>query len=88
MANTDFMFVAIDEDAFFPLVVAPTMEDLKAALDERYDGDERNKCLGFTPYKFPDVYEGFYEYEYYDHSGMDHKDTIKVYSIDYYKQTK
>ena len=77
-----------------PILTAHTQNDLKAGLDEYYG--ESSNCLGFTYYdsKYPDEYEGYYEYEYSMwHSDRDDKPTIyndivKVYGIDFYPTTK
>ena len=87
-------YVAIDaeEGSHKPIMSASTFEDLKLGLDAYYGDSE---CLGFTPYqsKYPDEYEGYYQYKVkMIHSGRDEKvteyiDTVKVYCIEYYPHT-
>ncbi len=84
-------YLAVDSDENIPLTTASTFGDLRLALDEWYGigKDETAKCLGFIPYqtKYPDAYEGYYEYEFLFRDEI-MKDKVKVYCLDYYPHTK
>lgn len=84
-------YVAVDEEKII-LLTASTFDDLKLGLDDYYGVDTTDrtaKCLGFTPYqtKYPDYYEGYYEYEFMFGNEI-HKDRVNVYCVDYYPHTK
>ena len=87
-------YIAIDSDGNKPITSASSFEDLRKALDDYYAvGTGESKCLGFFPYdsKYPDEYEGYYEYEskriVWEELHLE-KDTIKVYCIEYYPYTE
>ena len=79
-------YVALNEYGK-PILSASTFDDLKLGLDDYYGVE--SKCLGFTPYqtKYPDEYEGYYEYEYLFGNELT-KDVVKVYCVEYYPHTK
>jgi len=68
-----------------PIVTAHTFDDLKLGIDE-YFGDGKDH-LEWIPYdsKYPDDYEGHFKYE--DDNGGD-VETVKVYCVDFYPETK
>jgi hypothetical protein len=68
-----------------PIVTAHTFDDLKSGIDE-YFGDGKDH-LEWIPYdsKYPDDYEGHFKYE--DDNGGD-VETVKVYCVDFYPETK
>ena len=87
-------YVALDKDGNKPIMTANTFENLLKGLNDHYGigKDEGAECLGFRPYntKYPDDYEGYYEYKYsmkvYDIS-VEYIDQIKVYCVDYHPRT-
>ena len=87
------VYVAVTEFGK-PILTAYTQEDLKAGLDEYYG--ESSKCLGFEYYdsKYPDEYEGYYEYEYTmgisdrEDKPTIYNDIIKVYCLNLYPETR
>jgi hypothetical protein len=89
-------YVAIDNDGEKPILSAGSLKDLKSGLDHYYAiGRDDNECLGFYPYesKYPDEYEGYYEYKVKRiYSGRDEKpieeiNMVKVYSVNFYPHT-
>ena len=88
-------WIACDYEDMFPITTAESFDNLKLALDYYCGADDRNtgKCIGFTPYvtKYPDDYEGYYEYECCK-NGNDWNETyidkFRVYCIEFYPQTK
>jgi hypothetical protein len=99
MSQIRVTYVAIDEDGNKPILSAESFEDLKRGLDEYYGiGKTDAKCLGFNTYitKYPDEYEGYYEYRYTNRvrnfstdefETVEGTDTIRVYCIDFYPHT-
>jgi hypothetical protein len=87
-------YVAVLTDGCKPIVSADTLESLKLGLDEYYGvviGVA--KCISWNPFnsKYPDDYEGYYEYEWINeaHNNIEvETDTVKVYCIDFYPETK
>jgi hypothetical protein len=82
-SNDNVIYVAIDGD--IPFLCAPSFDSLKKALDEYY-AVHRNEgeCLGFFPYKYPDSYEGYYNYKFRMilHGKVEeYIDTIKIYCV-------
>ncbi len=67
-----------------PIATAHTFDDLKAGIDE-YFGEGKNQ-LEWIPYdsKYPDDYEGHFKYK--DDNGD--IETVKVYCVDFYPETK
>jgi hypothetical protein len=96
MSRIKVTYVAIDSDGNKPIVTAESFEDLRKGLDEYYAVDRgAATCLGWTPRitKYVDELEGHYQYSYKvahnDHSELeDEIDTIKVYCINFYPETK
>ena len=94
MSRIKVTYVAMDVDGYKPIMTAETFEDLKKGLDDYYAIDRTDaKCLGFTAYntKYPDSYEGYYEYEWTQiirDEKTTEKDTIRVYCVDFYPETK
>jgi len=100
MSSIKVTYIAIDTDGSKPIVSAESFEDLKKGLDEYYAVDKTDtECLGFNTYitKYPDEYEGYYEYKYkmrvrnFTTDGFDdveQVDMIKVYCIEFYPHTK
>jgi hypothetical protein len=91
MTRVRITYVALDSDGNKPILSASTFKDLKNGLDDYYGvggKDETAKCLGWFPYntKFPDEYEGYFEYVYTKQYEM--KDKVKVYSVNYYPHTE
>ena len=88
-------YVALNEDGNKPIMTANTFENLLNGLNEYYGvgKDESAECLGFRPYntKYPDDYEGYYEYKYivkqHDNTIDEYIDKIKVYCVDYHPHT-
>jgi hypothetical protein len=87
-------YVAVGADGCKPIASAETLENLKLGLDEYYAVDKgMAKCLSWNPFdsKYPDEYQGHYEYEWLNVVRDDVKveiDTVKVYCIDFYPETK
>ena len=87
-------YVAVDAEARKPIASAETFDNLRLALDKYYAVDRgEGKCLGWYPYssKYPNDYEGYYEYEWKHVVGHEmylEIDTIRVYCIDFYPETK
>jgi len=75
-----------------PIVTAHTLDDLKAGIDEYYGigTDKDVKYLNWTPYesKYPDEYEGYYEYEVSDFNWDVEIEKVKVYCVEFYPTTK
>ena len=75
-----------------PVVTAHTWTDLIAGLDEYYgvDADPKVKKLGWKPYnsKYPDAYEGHFEYEVDDFNGGIEVEKVDVYCVEFYPYTK
>jgi hypothetical protein len=96
MAQIKVTYIACDYEYKFPVVSADSFDNLKLALDDYCGAGERNsgKCLGFTPYntKYPDDYEGYYEYECCkngnDWNSGTYIDKFRVYCIEFYPETK
>lgn len=87
-------YVAVGADGCKPIASAETLESLKLGLDEYYGAViGMAKCLSWNPFdsKYPDNYEGHYEYEWLnvvrDKVEVE-VDTVKVYCIDFYPETK
>ena len=93
-------YVALDNDGNKPIMTANTFDELKEGLDEYYGAGQYSNiydtgaiCIGFEPYvtKYPDDYEGCYEYKYTitqaDGTVTEYNDKIKVYCVDYHPQT-
>lgn len=91
MTRVKVTWVAMNDDK--PITTADSFDNLRKALDAYYAVDRGEaECLGFYPYhsKYPDDYEGYYEYKY--HMILRDKvevnlDKIKVYCIEYYPHT-
>ena len=87
-------YVAVDADGFKPIASAETFDNLRLALDEYYAVDKgQAKCIGWYPFdsKYPDDYEGYYEYEWKNvvrDEVYTETDTIKVYCVEFYPKTK
>lgn len=89
-------YLACDYEDKFPIISADSFDNLKLALDDYCGAGERNsgKCLGFTPYhtKYPDDYEGYYEYECCkngnDWNGGTYIEKFRVYCVEFYPETK
>jgi hypothetical protein len=87
-------YVAVGADGCKPIASAETLESLKLGLDEYYGVViGMAKCLNWNPFdsKYPDNYEGHYEYEWFNVVCDDVKveiDIVKVYCIDFYPETK
>jgi len=88
-------YVALDNDGNKPIMTANTFENLLKGLNDHYGigKDESAEYLGFRPYntKYPDDYEGYYEYKYTitqaDGTVTEYIDKIKVYCVDYHPYT-
>lgn len=83
-------YVAMDCDGNRPIMSADSFENLKSGLDDYYGCDGRGgECLGFTPYqtKYPNDYEGYFEYKVTMDNTKTYSDQIKVYCIEYYPNT-
>ena len=85
-------WLACDYEEGFPIITADSFHNLRLALDNYCGADERNqgKCIGFTPHitKYPDDYEGYYEYEVCNNGSETYIDKFKVYCVEFYPQTK
>jgi len=85
-------YLACDYEEGFPIITADSFDNLKLALDDYCGADERNlgKCIGFTSYntKYPNDYQGYYEYECCINGSEIYIDKFKVYCIEFYPQTK
>lgn len=94
MTRIKVTYVAVDAETKKPIASAETFDDLRLALDEYYGvviGVA--KCISWNPFnsKYPDDYEGYYEYEWINEVRDNIKvetDTVKVYCIDFYPETK
>ena len=75
-----------------PIVTAHTWDDLVAGVDEYYGAgeDPKVKKIGWSPYdsKYPDEYEGYFEYEVDDFNGGTEIEKVKVYCVEFYPHTK
>jgi hypothetical protein len=75
-----------------PIVTAHTWDDLVAGVDEYYGAgeDPKVKKIGWNPYdsKYPDDYEGYFEYEVDDFNGGTEIEKVKVYCVEFYPHTK
>lgn len=86
-------YIALDKDGNKPIMSAATFEDLRKGLDEYYAvGKTDAECLGFTPYqtKYPDDYEGYYEYKWFmliRDELVEYIDKIKVYCVEFHPYT-
>ena len=99
MTRVKVTYVAIDVDGNKPILSASGFSDLRKALDDYFGvGEKEAECLGFTHYesKYPDEYEGYYEYKYTvrtrnlktdEFENEEYKDKIKVYCVDFYPHT-
>ena len=87
-------YVAVDSDGKKPITSTGSFDDLRKALDEYYAVERGEaECLGWNPYdsKYPDDYEGYYKYKWKNlvHNEIElHTDTILVYCIEFYPETK
>ncbi len=85
------MYIAISQYGK-PIASAHTLSDLKAGLDKYYEigTDPNAKYLDWTPYvsKYPDDFEGSYRYEVDDFNGGLELETVNVYCIDFYPETR
>ena len=74
-----------------PIVTAHTWEDLIAGVDEYYGvgHDPKVKKISWNPYdsKYPDEYEGYFEYEVDDFNGGTEIEQVRVYGVDFYPYT-
>jgi hypothetical protein len=93
MSRVKVTYIAIDSDGYKPIMTASTFEDLRAGLDDHYAvGKGEAECLGWNPYntKYPDDYEGYYEYEWKNITRDEVivvKDKVKVFCVEYYPHT-
>lgn len=91
MTRIRITYVALAE-GYTPIISASSFEDLKLGLDEYYGVNKGvAECLGFSPYvtKYPDAYEGFYQYKYkVNAEDKEYTDIVKVYAVDFFPQTK
>lgn len=94
MSRVKVTYVAILTDGCKPIISAETFDNLRLALDEYYAVDKGGgRCMGWYPFdsKYPDDYEGHYEYEWKnvvrDKVEVE-VDTVKVYCVDFYPETK
>lgn len=75
-----------------PIATAHTWEDLLVGIDDYYGvgNDPKVKKLDWHPYdsKYPDDYEGYFEYEVDDFNGGTEIEKVKVYCVDFYPYTK
>lgn len=75
-----------------PIVTAHTWTDLIAGLDEYYGvgRDPKVEKLGWHPCnsKWPDEYEGHFEYEVDDWNGGTEIEKVNVYCVDFYPHTR
>ncbi len=75
-----------------PIATAHTFDDLKAGIDEYYGigKDKDVKYLGWFPYesKYPDSYEGWFEYEVNDFNWDREIETVTIHCVDFYPYTK
>lgn len=93
MTRVKVTFIAMNADGNVPITTADSFDNLRKALDAYYAVDRGEaECLGFYPYhsKYPDDYEGYYEYKY--HMIFRDKvevnlDKVKVYCVEYYPHT-
>lgn len=93
MSRVKVTYVAIDSDGHKPIMTASTLDELKGGLDEYYGvviGAAR--CLGLYPFdsKYPDDYEGYFEYEWKNEVRGEvtiEIDKVKVYCVEYYPHT-
>lgn len=87
-------YVAVDAAAKKPVASAETFDNLRLALDEYYAVNKgEGRCMGWYPFdsKYPNDYEGYYEYEWKNvvsHDVYLEIDTIRVYRVDFYPETK
>lgn len=75
-----------------PIVTAQRWDHLVAGLDEYYGigNDPKVKKLDWHPYnsKYPDDYEGYFEYQVDDFNGGTEIEKVKVYCVDHYPTTR
>ena len=75
-----------------PIATAHTFDDLKVGIDEYYGigKDKDVKYINWTPYesKYPDEYEGYFEYEVNDFNWGAEIEKVPVYCVDFYPYTK
>lgn len=75
-----------------PVVTAHTWTDLIVGLDDYYGvgRDPKVKKLDWHPYnsKWPDDYEGHFEYEVDDYNGGTEIEKVNVFCVDFYPHTK
>ena len=75
-----------------PILTAHTWDDLVAGIDEYFGvgEDPTIRRISWNPYdsKYPDDYEGYFEYEVDDFKGGSEIDKVKVYCVEFYPLTK
>ena len=94
MTRLKVTYIAMDADGRRPIMSADNFDDLKLGVDEYYAVDKTDAiCTGFVIYetKYPDDYMGHWGYicKTTTH-GIEttYIDTIKVYCIEFYPETK
>ena len=94
MTRLKVTYIAMDADGNRPIMSADNFDDLKRGVDEYYAVDKTDTiCTGFVIYetKYPDDYMGYWGYicKTTTH-GIEttYIDTIKVYCIEFYPETK
>jgi hypothetical protein len=81
MNNMNWVYVAYHEQNHCPIASSDNWESLLSMIDEYYGSD--GKRLGWYPYdpKFPDSYQGHFEYlDFLDNNSID---KIKIYEVDF-----
>ena len=75
-----------------PVVTAHSFKEMEAGLDEYFalGKDPKVRKIGFTPYdsKYPNEYEGYFEYEVDDFDGGLEIEQVSVYCVDFYPTTR
>ena len=77
-----------------PVLSASEFEDLQKGLDDYVGADERGLAIskGFHPWvtKYPDDYEGYFEYELMEGNYIKEEDNIEkfyIYCIEFFPHT-
>ena len=75
-----------------PIATAHTEKDLKVGIDEYYGigTDPKAKYIDWTPHdsKYPDDFEGTYQYDVDDFNGGLELEKVNVYCVEFYPHTK
>ena len=82
-------YLALDEEKM-PIVSADTFDNLKRGVDDYFGigQDPKARYLGYTPYssKYPDPYEGYWEYEV-TYRDQPEREKVHILCIDFYPHT-